>query len=210
MYPNFLGMACLFHKRKNMLTINREKFEEIKNQLKEKQLVCNQIAQWKKTPLWLREMTHQPEIPPNFLNELRQIRDAIVSFEIDKNTLGLAVFYNELYKLLAPSYNVLTPIDTDHMNNHVLLLQRISNYAGKVDEHIKSLSASEVKHLDYAEFWSLLSETCSIQEVDRRKQAKEKFSQSIFLRLCQYNPKIYLDIATRLEEPAEQSNTLDF
>lgn len=142
-----------------MLTINREKFEEIKNQLKEKQLVCNQIAQWKKTPLWLREMTHQPEIPPNFLNELRQIRDAIVSFEIDKNTLGLAVFYNELYKLLAPSYNVLTPIDTDHMNNHVLLLQRISNYAGKVDEHIKSLSASEVKHLDYAEFWSLLSET---------------------------------------------------
>lgn len=193
-----------------MLTINREKFEEIKNQLKEKQLVCNQIVQWKKTPLWLREMTHQPEIPPNFLNELRQIRDAIVSFEIDKNTLGLAVFYNELYKLLAPSYNVLTPIDTDHMNNHVLLLQRISNYAGKVDEHIKSLSASEVKHLDYAEFWSLLSETCSIQEVDRRKQAKEKFSQSIFLRLCQYNPKIYLDVATRLEEPAEQSNTLDF
>ncbi|HEN5509100.1 TPA: hypothetical protein U6300_002650, partial [Legionella pneumophila] len=74
-----------------MLTITREKFEKIKNQLKEKQLVCNQIAQWKKNPLWLREITHQPEIPPNFLNELSQIRDAIVSFEIDKNTLGLAV-----------------------------------------------------------------------------------------------------------------------
>ncbi|HAT1775913.1 hypothetical protein D7217_06925 [Legionella pneumophila] len=193
-----------------MLTITREKFEEIKNQLKEKQLVCNQIAQWKKTPLWLREITHQPEIPPDFLNGLCKIRDTILSFEIDKNTLGLAVFYNELYKLLAPSYNVLTPIDTDHMNNHVLLLQRISNYAGKVDEHIKSLSASEVKHLDYAEFWSLLSETCSIQEVDRRKQAKEKFSQSIFLRLYQYNPKIYMDVSARLEETDEQSNTLDF
>lgn len=88
-----------------MLTIDREKFEEIKKQLKEKHLVCIQIAQWKKTPLWLRKITHQPEIPPNFLNELSQIRDAIVSFDIDKNTLGLAVFYNELYKLLAPSYN---------------------------------------------------------------------------------------------------------
>ncbi|MGX6643067.1 Dot/Icm T4SS effector CegC4 [Legionella pneumophila] len=193
-----------------MLTITREKFEEIKNQLKEKQLVCNQIAQWKKTPLWLREMTHQPEIPPNFLNELRQIRDAIVSFEIDKNTLGLAVFYNELYKLLAPSYNVLTPLDTQLMNSHVLLLKRISDYASMVDEHIKSLSASEVKHLDYAEFWSLLDEVCSIQEDGRRKQAKEKFSQSIFLRLYQYNPKIYMDVSARLEETDEQSNTLDF
>lgn len=53
-----------------MLTIDREKFEEIKKQLKEKHLVCIQIAQWKKTPLWLRKITHQPEIPPNFLNEL--------------------------------------------------------------------------------------------------------------------------------------------
>ncbi|HAT9522976.1 TPA: hypothetical protein JBC99_16060 [Legionella pneumophila subsp. pneumophila] len=51
---------------------------------------------------------------------------------------------------------------------------------------------------------------CSIQEVDRRKQAKEKFSQSIFFRLYQYNPKIYLDVAKSLEEPDEQSNTLDF
>ncbi|CZG07800.1 TPA: hypothetical protein JBE46_06250 [Legionella pneumophila subsp. pneumophila] len=193
-----------------MLTITREKFEKIKNQLKEKQLVCNQIAQWKKNPLWLREITHQPEIPPNFLNELSQIRDAIVSFEIDKNTLGLAVFYNELYKLLSPSYNVLTPLDTDLMNSHVLLLQRISNYSGEVDKHIKSLYADEVKHLDYTEFWSLLNEICSIQEVDRRKHAKEKFSQSIFLRLYQYNPKIYMDVSARLEEPDEQSHTLDF
>ncbi|MFO2485349.1 hypothetical protein SCJ60_08775 [Legionella pneumophila serogroup 9] len=193
-----------------MLTITREKFEEIKNQLKEKQLVCNQIAQWKKNPLWLREITHQPEIPPNFLNELSQIRDAIVSFEIDKNTLGLAVFYNELYKLLSPSYNILTPLDTDLMNSHVLLLQRISNYSGEVDKHIKSLYADEVKHLDYTEFWSLLNEICSIQEVDRRKHAKEKFSQSIFLRLYQYNPKIYMDVSARLEEPDEQSHTLDF
>lgn len=193
-----------------MLTIDREKFEEIKNQLKEKQLVCNQIAQWKKTPLWLREITHQPEIPTNFLNELSQIRDAIVSFEIDKNTLDLAVFYNELYKLLAPSYNVLTPLDTQLMQNHILLLQRISHYAGKVDGYIKSLSSYEVKHLDYTEFWSLLNEICSIQEVDRRKQAKDKFSQSIFFRLYQYNPKIYLDVAKSLEEPDEQSNTLDF
>ncbi|AMP93097.1 hypothetical protein AXF37_10815 [Legionella pneumophila subsp. pascullei] len=191
-----------------MLTISREKFEEIKNQLKEKQLVCNQLAQWKKTPLWLKEITHQPEIPPNFLNELCQIRDTILFFEIDKNTLGLAVFYNELHKLLSPSYNVLTPLDTDLMSKHVFLLQRISNYAGKVDEHIKSLSASEVKRLDYAEFWSLLDEVCSIKEVDRRKQAKEKFSQSIFLRLYQYNPKIYLDVAKSLEEPDEQSNIL--
>ncbi|HAT4416920.1 TPA: hypothetical protein RJX18_000755 [Legionella pneumophila] len=193
-----------------MLTITREKFEKIKNQLKEKQLVCNQIAQWKKNPLWLREITHQPEIPPNFLNELSQIRDAIVSFEIDKNTLGLAVFYNELYKLLSPSYNVLTPLDTDLMNSHVLLLQRISNYSGEVDKHIKSLYSDEVKHLDYTEFWSLLNEICSIQEVDRRKHAKEKFSQSIFLRLYQYNPKIYMDVSARLEEPDEQSHTLDF
>ncbi|HAU1644038.1 TPA: hypothetical protein JBJ31_06030 [Legionella pneumophila] len=193
-----------------MLTITREKFEKIKNQLKEKQLVCNQIAQWKKNPLWLREITHQPEIPPNFLNELSQIRDAIVSFEIDKNTLGLAVFYNELYKLLSPSYNVLTPLDTDLMNSHVLLLQRISNYSGEVDKHIKSLYADEVKHLDYTEFWSLLNEICSIQEVDRRKHAKEKFSQSIFLRLYQYNPKIYMDVSARMEEPDEQSHTLDF
>ncbi|AOW51346.1 TPA: hypothetical protein JBB06_05650 [Legionella pneumophila subsp. pneumophila] len=193
-----------------MLTITREKFEEIKKQLKEKQLVCNRIAQWKKTPLWLREITHQPEIPPNFLNELSQIRDTILSFEIDKNTLGLAVFYNELYKLLAPSYNVLTPLDTQLMNSHVLLLKRISDYASKVDEHIKSLSASEVKHLDYAEFWSLLDEVCSIQEDGRRKQAKEKFSQSIFLRLYQYNPKIYMDVSARLEETDEQSHTLDF
>ncbi|HAU0262121.1 TPA: hypothetical protein JBF32_06590 [Legionella pneumophila] len=193
-----------------MLTITREKFEEIKKQLKEKQLVCNRIAQWKKTPLWLREITHQPEIPPNFLNELSQIRDTILSFEIDKNTLGLAVFYNELYKLLAPSYNVLTPLDTQLMNSHVLLLKRISDYASKVGEHIKSLSASEVKHLDYAEFWSLLDEVCSIQEDGRRKQAKEKFSQSIFLRLYQYNPKIYMDVSARLEETDEQSHTLDF
>ncbi|HAT8324148.1 TPA: hypothetical protein GDD11_00310 [Legionella pneumophila] len=193
-----------------MLTITREKFEKIKNQLKEKQLVCNQIAQWKKNPLWLREITHQPEIPPNFLNELSQIRDAIVSFEIDKNTLGLAVFYNVLYKLLSPSYNVLTPLDTDLMNSHVLLLQRISNYSGEIDKHIKSLYADEVKHLDYTEFWSLLNEICSIQEVDRRKHAKEKFSQSIFLRLYQYNPKIYMDVSARLEEPDEQSHTLDF
>ncbi|HBD7135991.1 TPA: hypothetical protein KKW52_001056 [Legionella pneumophila] len=193
-----------------MLTIDREKFEEIKKQLKEKHLVCIQIAQWKKTPLWLRKITHQPEIPPNFLNELSQIRHAIVSFDIDKNTLGLAVFYNELYKLLAPSYNVLTPLDTDLMNSHVLLLQRISHYAGEVDGYIKSLSSTEVKHLDYTEFWSLLNEICSIQEVDRRKQAKEKFSQSIFFRLYQYNPKIYLDVAKSLEEPDEQSNTLDF
>ncbi|HAU1151111.1 TPA: hypothetical protein JBI12_04065 [Legionella pneumophila] len=193
-----------------MLTINREKFEEIKNQLKEKQLVCNQIAQWKKTPLWLKEITHQPEIPPDFLNGLCEIRDTILSFEIDKNTLGLAVFYNELYKLLAPSYNVLTPFDTQLMNSHVLLLKRISDYASKVDEHIKSLSASEVKHLDYTEFWSLLDEVCSIQEDDRRKQTKEKFSQSIFLRLCQYNPKIYMDVSVRLEEPDEQSYTLDY
>ncbi|HAT1660658.1 TPA: hypothetical protein ACJ6XF_000463 [Legionella pneumophila] len=193
-----------------MLTINREKFEEIKNQLKEKQLVCNQIAQWKKTPLWLKEITHQPEIPPDFLNGLCEIRDTILSFEIDKNTLGLAVFYNELYKLLASSYNVLTPLDTQLMNSHVLLLQRISDYAGKVDEHIKSLSAIEVKHLDYAEFWSLLDEVCSIQEDDRRKQAKEKFSQSIFLRLYQYNPKIYMDVSARLEETDEQSYTLDY
>ncbi|HAT1820109.1 TPA: hypothetical protein JAZ42_00370 [Legionella pneumophila] len=193
-----------------MLTINREKFEEIKNQLKEKQLVCNQIAQWKKTPLWLKEITPQPEIPPDFLNGLCEIRDTILSFEIDKNTLGLAVFYNELYKLLALSYNVLTPLDTQLMNSHVLLLQRISDYAGKVDEHIKSLSASEVKHLDYAEFWSLLDEVCSIQENDRRKQAKEKFSQSIFLRLYQYNPKIYMDVSARLEETDEQSYTLDY
>ncbi|MFO2511777.1 hypothetical protein SCJ01_04030 [Legionella pneumophila serogroup 2] len=193
-----------------MLTIDREKFEEIKNQLKEKQLVCNQIAQWKKTPLWLREITNQPEIPPNFLNELSQIRDAIVSFEIDKNTLGLAVFYNELYKLLTPSYNVLTPLDTDLMNSHVLLLQRISNYSGEVDKHIKSLYADEVKHLDYTEFWSLLNEICSIQEDDRRKQAKEKFSQNIFFRLYQYNPKIYMDVATRLEEPDEQRNIFNY
>ncbi|APF03756.1 TPA: hypothetical protein ACJ5DT_000540 [Legionella pneumophila] len=193
-----------------MLTINREKFEEIKNQLKEKQLVCNQITQWKKTPLWLKEITPQPEIPPDFLNGLCEIRDTILSFEIDKNTLGLAVFYNELYKLLALSYNVLTPLDTQLMNSHVLLLQRISDYAGKVDEHIKSLSASEVKHLDYAEFWSLLDEVCSIQEDDRRKQAKEKFSQSIFLRLYQYNPKIYMDVSARLEETDEQSYTLDY
>ncbi|HAT8224108.1 TPA: hypothetical protein JA352_14505, partial [Legionella pneumophila] len=192
------------------LTINREKFEEIKNQLKEKQLVCNQITQWKKTPLWLKEITPQPEIPPDFLNGLCEIRDTILSFEIDKNTLGLAVFYNELYKLLALSYNVLTPLDTQLMNSHVLLLQRISDYAGKVDEHIKSLSASEVKHLDYAEFWSLLDEVCSIQEDDRRKQAKEKFSQSIFLRLYQYNPKIYMDVSARLEETDEQSYTLDY
>ncbi|HAT8226610.1 TPA: hypothetical protein JA370_11675 [Legionella pneumophila] len=200
----------MVHKRKNMLTINREKFEEIKNQLKEKQLVCNQITQWKKTPLWLKEITPQPEIPPDFLNGLCEIRDTILSFEIDKNTLGLAVFYNELYKLLALSYNVLTPLDTQLMNSHVLLLQRISDYAGKVDEHIKSLSASEVKHLDYAEFWSLLDEVCSIQEDDRRKQAKEKFSQSIFLRLYQYNPKIYMDVSARLEETDEQSYTLDY
>ncbi|HAZ7574128.1 hypothetical protein OQJ02_10945 [Legionella sp. PATHC032] len=205
-------MACIVHKRKNMLTItiNREKFEEIKNQLKEKQLVCNRIAQWKKTPLWLKEITHQPEIPPDFLNGLCEIRDTILSFEIDKNTLGLAVFYNELYKLLAPSYNVLTPLDTQLMNSHVLLLKRISDYASKVDEHIKSLSASEVKHLDYAEFWSLLDEVCSIQEDGRRKQAKEKFSQSIFLRLYQYNPKIYMDVSARLEETDEQSHTLDY
>ncbi|HAT8178286.1 TPA: hypothetical protein JA361_02165 [Legionella pneumophila] len=193
-----------------MLTITREKFEEIKNQLKEKQLVCNQIAQWKKTPLWLREITHQPEVPPNFLNELCQIREVILSFDIDKNTLGLAVFYNELYKLLAPSYNVLTPLDTDLMNSHVLLLQRVSNYSGEVDKHIKSLYADEVKHLDYTEFWSLLNEICSIQEVDRRKQAKEKFSQNIFLRLFQFHPKIYLDVATRLEEPNEQRNIFDY
>ncbi|HAT6976879.1 TPA: hypothetical protein JAN54_01130 [Legionella pneumophila] len=193
-----------------MLTINREKFEEIKNQLKEKQLVCNRIAQWKKTPLWLKEITHQPEISPDFLNELCQIRDTILSFEIDKNTLGLAVFYNELYKLLAPSYNVLTPLDTQLMNSHVLLLKRISDYASKVDEHIKSLSASEVKHLDYTEFWSLLDEVCSIQEDGRRKQAKEKFSQSIFLRLYQYNPKIYMDVSARLEETDEQSYILDY
>ncbi|HAU1320416.1 TPA: hypothetical protein F8R96_05615 [Legionella pneumophila] len=193
-----------------MLTINREKFEEIKNQLKEKQLVCNRIAQWKKTPLWLKEITHQPEIPPDFLNELCQIRDTILSFDIDKNTLGLAVFYNELYKLLAPSYNVLTPLDTQLMNSHVLLLKRISDYASKVDEHIKSLSASEVKHLDYTEFWSLLDEVCSIQEDGRRKQAKEKFSQSIFLRLYQYNPKIYMDVSARLEETDEQSYILDY
>lgn len=192
------------------ITINREKFEEIKNQLKEKQLVCNRIAQWKKTPLWLKEITHQPEIPPDFLNGLCEIRDTILSFEIDKNTLGLAVFYNELYKLLAPSYNVLTPLDTQLMNSHVLLLKRISDYASKVDEHIKSLSASEVKHLDYAEFWSLLDEVCSIQEDGRRKQAKEKFSQSIFLRLYQYNPKIYMDVSARLEETDEQSHTLDY
>ncbi|HEO1338482.1 TPA: hypothetical protein VAH50_002759, partial [Legionella pneumophila] len=179
-------------------------------QLKEKQLVCNQITQWKKTPLWLKEITPQPEIPPDFLNGLCEIRDTILSFEIDKNTLGLAVFYNELYKLLALSYNVLTPLDTQLMNSHVLLLQRISDYAGKVDEHIKSLSASEVKHLDYAEFWSLLDEVCSIQEDDRRKQAKEKFSQSIFLRLYQYNPKIYMDVSARLEETDEQSYTLDY
>ncbi|HAT1797078.1 TPA: hypothetical protein RG395_002118 [Legionella pneumophila] len=205
-------MACIVHKRKNMLTItiNREKFEEIKNQLKEKQLVCNRIAQWKKTPLWLKEITHQPEIPPDFLNGLCEIRDTILSFEIDKNTLSLAVFYNELYKLLAPSYNVLTPLDTQLMNSHVLLLKRISDYASKVDEHIKSLSASEVKHLDYTEFWSLLDEVCSIQEDSRRKQAKEKFSQSIFLRLYQYNPKIYMDVSARLEETDEQSYTLDY
>ncbi|HBD7188570.1 TPA: hypothetical protein KKW68_000428, partial [Legionella pneumophila] len=123
---------------------------------------------------------------------------------------GLAVFYNELYKLLSPSYNVLTPLDTDLMNSHVLLLQRISNYSGEVDKHIKSLYADEVKHLDYTEFWSLLNEICSIQEVDRRKHAKEKFSQSIFLRLYQYNPKIYMDVSARLEEPDEQSHTLDF
>ncbi|HFD2381134.1 hypothetical protein SFB54_09510 [Legionella pneumophila subsp. fraseri] len=192
------------------ITINREKFEEIKNQLKEKQLVCNRIAQWKKTPLWLKEITHQPEIPPDFLNGLCEIRDTILSFEIDKNTLSLAVFYNELYKLLAPSYNVLTPLDTQLMNSHVLLLKRISDYASKVDEHIKSLSASEVKHLDYTEFWSLLDEVCSIQEDSRRKQAKEKFSQSIFLRLYQYNPKIYMDVSARLEETDEQSYTLDY
>ncbi|HAT2066309.1 TPA: hypothetical protein OO122_000594 [Legionella pneumophila] len=193
-----------------MLTITREKFEEIKHQLKEKQLVCNQIAQWKKAPLWLREITHQPEIPPNFLNELSEIRDAIVSFEIDKNTLSLAVLYNELYKLLSPSYNVLTPLDTQLMQSHMLLLQRINNYASKVDEHIKSLSYDEVKHLDYTEFWSLLKEICAIQDGGRRKQAKEKFSQNIFLGLHQYNPKIYMDVTALLEEPDEHRNTLDY
>lgn len=158
----------------------------------------------------VKKITNQPAIPPNFLNELSQIRDDILSLDIDKNTLGLAVFYNELYKLLAPSYNVLTPLDTQLMQSHILLLQRISHYAGKVDGYIKSLSSYEVKHLDYTEFWSLLNEICSIQEVDRRKQAKEKFSQSIFLRLYQYNPKIYLDVAKSLEEPDEQSHILDF
>ncbi|MGM9326010.1 hypothetical protein ACTAZM_13915, partial [Legionella pneumophila] len=58
-------------------------------------------------------------------------------------------------------------------------------------------------------FWTVALQI-RIPQVDRRKQAKEKFSQSIFLRLYQYNPKIYLDVAKSLEEPDEQSNTLDF
>ncbi|KGP63945.1 hypothetical protein EP47_08570 [Legionella norrlandica] len=181
-------------------TISEQQFMEIKKQLKEKQLVCNPIDRWKKSPVWLRDITSMPELPPDFINKLNEIRAAIISFRVDKNTLGLAVFYNELCKILAQPYNILEPIDTKMMENHVNLLDRIKGYASKVDMYIRSLSEWEPMQLHYREFWDLLNEVCRIEDAENREHAKEKFSQAIFSRLSQHNPKIYMDVKNRLEE----------
>ncbi|WP_133128517.1 hypothetical protein [Legionella nagasakiensis] len=189
-----------------MPVISERQFTEIKSQLKEKLVICEQTAQWKQLPPWLRQITSQPEFPPNFINELREIRSAILSFNSDKNTLGLAVFYNELCKLLVLPYPLLKPIDTDIMRKHIALFQRIRDYAQRVDEYISNLSEGYSKGLDYTEFWRLLEDICTIPQGEMHKQAKEKFSQTIFLRLCQFNPKIYSDVTARLEESLDESN----
>ncbi|AHE66228.1 hypothetical protein [Legionella oakridgensis] len=193
-----------------MPVISERQFAEIKNQLKEKQVICEQIAHWKQLSPWLKQITSQPEFPPDFINELRGIRSAILSFNIDKNTLGLAVFYNELCKLLALPQPLLKPMDTNIMMKHIALFQRIRDYAKKVDEYITSLYEGSLKELDYSEFWRLLEDISATPEEDTRKQAKEKFANTIFSRLSQFNPKIYMDTISYLEEPNELNRLRGF
>ncbi|QDP72017.1 hypothetical protein FOG18_05245 [Legionella israelensis] len=190
-----------------MPIITQEQFNEIKGVLKKMQRICSDMVQWRRYSQSLKDILHKPKFPVDFFDKMQEIRSSILFYAVDVNTLALANTYNEICVALKLPQNTLKHIDTNKMQEHTELMDQIRSYAKEVDTYIKHLYQDEKIPFSFEKYWSLLNKICSIDDDTMHKQAKEKFSQTIFYRLTQFHPKVYEETqaALKYDETSDDS-----